>query len=174
MTDDDRLFTIGELACQAGKTPRALRLYEQLGLLEPRGRSDGGFRLYGRESLVRLQWIQQLTDLGLPLNEIQALLDRVNAAPTGGDAMAEARTRFRERLAEVEAQIVRLATLRDGLRASLAYLEKCDGCTQTALPKCCGGCSRHDGEHAPDLVVGMRACPDGSRIALSSKREHES
>ncbi len=173
MSDDDRLFTIGELACQAGKTPRALRLYEELGLLEPRGRTDGGFRLYGCESLVRLQWIQQLSDLGLPLNEIQGLLMRVKAAPTGGDAMAEARAGFRDRLAEVEGQIARLCALREGLRASLAYLEKCDGCMQTALPRCCGGCTRHEGEHAPDLVVGMRACPDGSRIALSSKREQE-
>ena len=51
---DNKLMRVGELAKAAGKTDRAMHLYEELGLLEPRARSEGGFRLYGPEAVDRI------------------------------------------------------------------------------------------------------------------------
>lgn len=164
-------MTVGELARRVGKTPRALRLYEEMGLLEPRGRSEGGFRLYGPEAVDRLVWIQQMTDLGLPLTEIRSLLEHVKAACNGGAAMDVARARFRERLAEVEDQLRRLRRLRDALRASLDYIEKCQGCPETLIPRCCSRCDRHDGEPPPELVTGMLARPDGLTVHLEPMKD---
>ncbi len=59
------LRQIGDLAREAGKTVRAIHLYEELGLLTPAGRSKGRFRLYGRESLVRIRWIGEAPGHGL-------------------------------------------------------------------------------------------------------------
>ena len=43
---EPRLLRIGDLAEKTGKTKRALRLYEEMGLLVPSDRTSGGFRLY--------------------------------------------------------------------------------------------------------------------------------
>ena len=43
---EPKLLRIGDLAEKTGKTKRALRLYEEMGLLVPSERSSGGFRLY--------------------------------------------------------------------------------------------------------------------------------
>ena len=54
---------IGDLAREAGKTVRAIHLYEELGLLAPAARSKGGYRLYAQEALTR---IMPLGRLGKP------------------------------------------------------------------------------------------------------------
>ena len=65
---------IGELAKKTGKTTRALRLYEELGLLVPSARTEGGFRLYHEANAERVFWIGKLQDLGFTLPQIQNLL----------------------------------------------------------------------------------------------------
>ena len=67
---------IGELARRTGLTVRALRHYDDIGLLVPSQRSDGGYRLYDRNDVARLYRIQALRRLDLSLAEIQGLLDR--------------------------------------------------------------------------------------------------
>src|SRR5215813_3525519 len=75
--DPDTLLQVGDLARQAGKTVRAIHLYEQLELLRPAARSKGRYRLYGPEALVRIRWIQKLQDLGLSLTDIKAIVKEV-------------------------------------------------------------------------------------------------
>lgn len=154
-------MTVGELAEQVGKTPRALRLYEEMGLLVPRGRSCGNYREYGPDALVRLQWICQLHDLGLPLSEVRGFLDGITQASTAGEAMANLRARYAETLASVEAQIQRLQNLRQGLVESLDWLESCRGCESdvTELRTSCGECERHEGATEPGLVTGAKVQP---------------
>ncbi|MHB8574716.1 MAG: MerR family DNA-binding transcriptional regulator [Dehalococcoidia bacterium] len=47
-------FRVSELAELARVSVRTLHHYDRLGLLAPRGRSEGGYRLYGEEDLARL------------------------------------------------------------------------------------------------------------------------
>ena len=56
MSGIPKLMRVGELAKAVGKTVRAMHLYEELGLLEARARSEGGFRLYGPEAIDRIHW----------------------------------------------------------------------------------------------------------------------
>lgn len=67
--------TIGEVAELAGVSVRTLRHYDELGLLRPSGRSDGGYRLYERADVERLREILVWRQLGFPLAEIRAMLD---------------------------------------------------------------------------------------------------
>ena len=108
MNDTIGTLTIGQLATAVGKTPRALRLYEEMGLLVPSRRSQGGFRLYGADAVARLRWVIELADAGLPLAEIQDLLVDIAAADDGGGAMNVLRTRLAARRRDLTAQVRQL------------------------------------------------------------------
>lgn len=66
---------IGEAANRAGLTQRTLRYYEELGLLKPASRMEGGFRLYSPEDMERIEYIKNLRDvLGFSLAEIKEMV----------------------------------------------------------------------------------------------------
>ena len=66
---------VGELAAVTGLTIRTLHYYEEIGLLVPSARSEGGHRLYGAAEVERLYRIGLLRRLGLPLSQIGRALD---------------------------------------------------------------------------------------------------
>jgi MerR family copper efflux transcriptional regulator len=74
---------IGELAEQAGVTPRTIRYYEDLGLLGPSEREGQGFRYYTEVELSRLNKIDALKQLGLSLEEIGEVIPLYCEDPTG-------------------------------------------------------------------------------------------
>ncbi len=64
-----------EVAKRTGLTPRAIRYYEELGLLRPSGRTAGGFRLFTEADIAQLLRINELqTLLGFSLAEIKQTL----------------------------------------------------------------------------------------------------
>jgi DNA-binding transcriptional MerR regulator len=69
------LLGIGAASARAGVTERALRYYQELGLLTPAQCTTGGMRRYSEQDLARVQRIRQLqTLLGLDLDEVAAVL----------------------------------------------------------------------------------------------------
>ncbi len=68
-----KLLSIGEVAKRSGVTVRALRHYENIGLLEPK-RSESRQRAYAYRDITRLQQIQMLKRAGLTLARIQELV----------------------------------------------------------------------------------------------------
>ena len=84
-----RLARIQEVAAEIGLTPRSIRYYEEIGLLEPAARSDGDYRLFDDDDVERLRFIKGLRDdAGFSLAEIGALLE---------DERARSRNRLRFR-----------------------------------------------------------------------------
>lgn len=69
------LLRVGEVAALTGLSPRAVRMYEQLGLLGSPARTSGGYRLYGGMALAQLVRIRHLRELGLGLQRIREVLD---------------------------------------------------------------------------------------------------
>ena len=69
--DPIELLKIGKFAKLAKTNLRTLRYYEELGLVTPSRRSKGGFRYYRPTDLARVEMIQFLQELGLPLEEIR-------------------------------------------------------------------------------------------------------
>jgi DNA-binding transcriptional MerR regulator len=73
--DQARLFGIGAAAERAGVSERALRYYQQIGLITPSGRTPGGMRRYSEADLTRVARIRELqTLLGFNLDEIAVVL----------------------------------------------------------------------------------------------------
>lgn len=67
-------WRIGELAKASGLTIRALRYYEQVGLLRPSGRSDAGHRMYDADDVTRLYQVVALRHMGLNVADTRAAL----------------------------------------------------------------------------------------------------
>ena len=121
--DEAPLLRIQEVADVVGLTPRSIRYYEEIGLLEPAARSEGAYRLYDADDIDRLRFIKGLRDdAGFSLAEIGQLLEDETAR-------AENRARFRTSRRPAE----RRAVLLDGieridrqvaiLRAKIARLQ---------------------------------------------------
>jgi MerR family transcriptional regulator, repressor of the yfmOP operon len=70
-----QLLGIGAAAARAGVSERALRYYQQIGLLVPACTTPGGLRRYSQDDLARVARIRELqTLLGLNLDEIAVVL----------------------------------------------------------------------------------------------------
>ncbi len=100
------LLTIGAFARAARLTPKALRLYDELGVLPPAAVDpESGYRLYDRQQLPHARLIGQLRQIGMPLAEIRTVLD---LAPT--EAAAAVSAYWRQVTADT-AERARLTTL---------------------------------------------------------------
>lgn len=71
--------SIGDLAREFDVTPRAIRFYEDEGLLSPR--RDGGRRVYAKRDYVRLKLILRGKRLGFSLAEVREMLELYDSAP---------------------------------------------------------------------------------------------
>lgn len=105
-------FPIGELSRRTGVLVPTVRYYEQIGLLPPPPRTEGGRRLYGKADVERLSFISHARELGFEIEAIRELLALV-ARPERPCAEVDAIAR--KHLAEVERRIARLSGLRDEL-----------------------------------------------------------
>ncbi|MDA0353080.1 MAG: MerR family transcriptional regulator [Chloroflexi bacterium] len=69
-------YQIGEVASRTGVTQRALRFYEEKGLLQPPERMEGGFRRYSDDDVTRIEFVKKLQDLlGFALSEIKEMVE---------------------------------------------------------------------------------------------------
>lgn len=70
------LMSIGEFARRSRLSQKALRLYDELGLLRPeRVDPDSGYRFYGAEQLDRARLVAGLRRIGIPLAEVGAIVE---------------------------------------------------------------------------------------------------
>jgi DNA-binding transcriptional MerR regulator len=127
----ERLLGIGEAAARAGVSERALRYYQQLGLIRPSGSTPGGLRRYSDADLARVARLRELQNLlGFNLEEIRVIFDnedRLEALRAEYRAEGTDETRRRELIAEGLAVRAKLrATVvakRDALDRFLAELD---------------------------------------------------
>ncbi|MBO8187995.1 MerR family transcriptional regulator [Streptomyces spirodelae] len=100
----DGWLTIGAFAKASRLSPKALRLYDELGLLTP-ARVDpaSGYRHYAPEQLDRARLVAWLRRLGMPLARIRHVCDLASSAP-GAAAAREVRAYWAEAEAEVAAR----------------------------------------------------------------------
>ena len=118
------LFTIGELATTFALSPRAIRFYEDQGLLAPE--RAGAQRIYTKRDRARLQLILRGKRLGFSLADIREFLDLYDADHSKRQQMEMTLGRTRARIADLEQQLeditITLAELRDMEGDILAYI----------------------------------------------------
>lgn len=103
---------IGELAAQTGVSTKAIRYYEDIGVLPDPPRAQNGYRLYTLDTAERIQFIQDAQSAGLSLIEIQMILDlRDGGQATCGHVVAT----LEQHLTQVETQLADLARTRSRL-----------------------------------------------------------
>jgi MerR family copper efflux transcriptional regulator len=152
---EQQLLRVGDLAKMTGKTVRAIHHYEELGLIEPVGRSKGHYRLFDEETPVRIRWISKLQSMGVSLGEIRTLVRSRQASPSAQQAAGQLRSMYEEKLVEVRGRLAELTALERELAASLAYLDACGtSCTPELVPTNCAQCDRHAEEQHSDLITG--------------------
>ena len=98
----ERTFTIRQLCIEFKVTPRALRFYEDKGLLSPA--REGLNRVYNHRDRARLILILRGKRVGLSLAEIRDILDLYKTDETGAAQMAKSVRKFREQIVSLEAQ----------------------------------------------------------------------
>jgi DNA-binding transcriptional MerR regulator len=151
----DALLQVGDLAKMTGKTVRAIHHYEELGLIEPVGRSKGHYRLFEREALVRIRWIHKLQALGLSLGEVRTLVRNRHGSASAQQSAEQLRQIYEAKLVDVRARLEELTGLQHELEASLAYLDSCNtSCTAELTPTDCAQCDRHPETEETDLISG--------------------
>ena len=107
--------TVSTLARQVGVGPDTIRYYERVGLLPTPTRTPAGYRRYDDDIADRVRFIKGAQRLGLRLREIAELLQ---VRDRGGCPCGHTQALVEWRVAELDAELVRLA----GLRADLARL----------------------------------------------------
>lgn len=147
-----RLLRIQEVAAETGLTTRAIRYYEELGLLEPAARSDGAYRLFDASDLERLRFIKELRDdAGFSLAQVGQLLEDEAARERNRERFRATRDTDERRAVILDArdrvvrQIDTLRAKRDRLGAMLAEAE---------------GRLQHLGDHLAELDGGPDPHPE--------------
>ncbi|WP_079063745.1 MerR family transcriptional regulator [Streptomyces sp. NRRL F-4489] len=150
---------IGELARTTGVTTRALRYYEEQGLLRP-DRSANGYRTYGAGAVRVVENIRLLLAAGLTTDDLRLLDGCLRDELTGRHSCADPAPKievFEQRLALLQARIAELAAVRDQLLDRLADLRGRPG----AAPE-------------PDLMErpgrAEAGCPAGARNGRTAAR----
>jgi MerR family transcriptional regulator, repressor of the yfmOP operon len=147
----ERLLGIGAAAERAGVSQRALRYYQQIGLLTPCACTPGGLRRYSEDDLARVARIRQLQALlGLNLDEIARVLhdeDRMaqikRAYFDEGTSRDERQELLRESLELQQGLRATVEAKRQGIDGFLAELEARIARTRALLDELTGLAARH-------------------------------
>lgn len=104
----ERHLHIGEVAHLLNTTPKAIRHYHELGLIDEPARSEAGYRQYGVAELHRLQFIQRLQSLGLSLRQIHFILHTQQPEQFLRDILTQRQHALSQQITELQHQQARI------------------------------------------------------------------
>lgn len=121
-------FTISDLAREFDLTTRAIRFYEDLGLLQPQRSGPGGrSRVYSHRDRTRLKLTLRAKRLGLSLTEAKDIIDMYDSPRDTGpqltkflDVLAAHRKQLEEQMADLQANLDEIKVHQREARALLA------------------------------------------------------
>ena len=137
---------IGALAERTGTNPPTIRYYEEIGLMRPTTRQEGGQRTYGEEHVRLLTLIRRCRDLGFPIDQVRSL---VALAQDRDRSCTEARALAREHLEAVRAKLIELKALERNIAHFVAC---CQTLRRWSRSRLC---------HSPGPVANVRKEPCG-------------
>jgi len=113
--NNEEYFQIGEVSKKLNITPRTIRYYEELGLLDPPLRIENGIRLYSNEDIRRIKFILKLKELGLTLKEMLELTDIYNQHKQSLAIMPKLIEILDNHIEKIDSKISKLASLRNDI-----------------------------------------------------------
>jgi DNA-binding transcriptional MerR regulator len=133
MNAGGRLVRVGEVAERLEVSPRTIKYYEEIGLVEPEERSAGGFRLYGDREIGRLGRILEMKSIGYSLAAIRELLavrdtaqeaDRVTVLRTATEHLKGREREVSGRILKIREDLERAESLLEELGRDIALCER--------------------------------------------------
>lgn len=128
-------YSISDLAKEFDLTTRAMRFYEDMGLLQPTRTGPGGrIRVYSGRDRTRLRLTLRAKRLGLSLTEAKEIIDMYDSPRDTGpqlrkfmDVLAAHRAQVEEQMADLQANLDEIKAHQREARALLARLDKKGG-----------------------------------------------
>ena len=150
-----QLYKIGQVSKRAGITLRTIRYYEELGLIEPAVRSQGGFRLYTEESIGKLRFIQGLKLLDFPLSKIREMFKIREIAQSGDEASHRFMQLLQNQQREAMKKKGQYEKMLQEIHSTMQLIKGCYGCETKPTFEACRSCETisHEGE----LPLPLRA-----------------
>jgi Cu(I)-responsive transcriptional regulator len=129
-------MNIGEASSASGVSAKMIRYYESIGLIEPPGRTQSNYRVYGSDDVHTLRFIKRARTLGFSVEETATLLELWRDKSR---ASADVKAVATGHIKELETKIVEL----QGMVRTLKH-----------LADCCGGNDRPNCPILEDLAAG--------------------
>lgn len=161
---------IGDVAGQAGVSPKAIRRYEALGLIAPR-RLANGYRAFSEQDVRAVCELRMLRELGIPAERARPFLDCLASGAEAVDDCPSSMAEYRTAINGLTARIEELTALRERLAARLttaAYRNSCavradTGPSEAPAPP--GGSAGHvPGHRVPAVTLPATS---GGPVALA-------
>lgn len=118
---------IGDAADRARLPTKTVRYYAEIGLVEPSGRRENGYRDYSATDVARLAFVRRARSFGFSIEDCRELLGLYS---NGRRASADVKRIAETRIAELDCQMAELAALRSDLQ------RLADACHGNADPDC--------------------------------------
>lgn len=132
-------MTISDVARKTGLTSKAIRFYEEKGLLTAPVRADNGYRHYTAKHLEELTLLRQARQVGFNLEECREMLSLFHNPQRHS---AEVKAKTLSKAAEIEAHIYELSQMRERLLALAASCPGDDGAECPIINNLAGCCQR--------------------------------
>jgi DNA-binding transcriptional MerR regulator len=108
-------YQIGELSNLVGMSPRTIRYYEEIGLLNSVKRIEGGKRVYTDRDIQRLRFIKRLKHLGLTLSEMHELEDIYQIDQTNSKVLSRLLELLENHVGKINERIQNLERLKEDI-----------------------------------------------------------
>ena len=110
------MLTVNELATQSGAPAHVVRYYVRIGLIQPAGQQENGYRLFASHDATRLRFIRMAKQLGFTLNEIKQI---TRHAKMGESPCDDVRKIIQHRIQENRAKIEEMMKLQTRMEQAL-------------------------------------------------------
>ena len=122
--NEERHYQIGELARLLEMSPRTIRYYEEVGLLNSIKRVEGAKRIYTDQDLRRLRFIKRLKLLGLTLVEMKELEDIYRIHKTNKKVLPKLLELLDRRISEIDERVSSLKKLKTEIMSYKKKIEE--------------------------------------------------
>lgn len=156
------MLTINELAIKSDAPAHVVRYYVRIGLIEPAGEQDNGYRLFASQAVTRLRFIRTAKNLGFTLNEIKQI---TRHADTGESPCDDVRKIIQHRIQENRVKIKEMRKLQDRMEQALTRWQS----MPNGMPNGNSVCHLIESIESEQEEVFCHVNPEGSNHGTSGK-----